>query len=179
MGLLAPVILGALLIVAFALSAQQRLAIASHNAPMPARQIAYQMRVHHDAAIRLKQSDPALDTYVDALNDNDDQFLSCITGKSVATAMMTTHNFIPVLLTSPDEANSVTEELARQSLTSPGLQQTAANAWTTRADGAHLVPVVGIGILNFPNLRTASGLIPAPNCLFPDGAPTIVTQVIP
>ena len=39
MGLLPPVILGALLIVAFALSAQQRLALNSRTGPMPARQI--------------------------------------------------------------------------------------------------------------------------------------------
>jgi len=179
MGLLPPVLIGAFLIVAFALSAQQRLTIASHNGPMPARQIAYEMLVHHDAAIRLKQSDPALDTYVDALNDNDELFLSCIWGKSVATTMMTTQNFIPQLLTGPDQVNRVVEELIRQSVTSPRLEQTGLTAWSIRPDGTHIVPVAGIGILDFPNMRTSSGLVPAPNCLFPNGAPTIVTQVLP
>src|SRR5579859_8012727 len=88
MGLLTPVILGALLIVAFALSSQQRLGLASHAGPMPARQIAYLMRAHHQGAISLKQATPGLDTVIDAppatMTVGDHLFLSCISGKFVA-----------------------------------------------------------------------------------------------
>jgi len=179
MGLLPPVILGALLIVAFALSAQQRLAIASHDAPMPARQIAYRMRVHHEAAIRLKQADPSLDTYVDALNDNDYQFLSCIEGKTVTTVMMTISFALPELVIGPSEVDAVVEELARQSIIAPELGRTGQTAWANGNGGTLVAPTAGIGILDFPNMRTATGIIPAPPCLTPDGAPAIVTQVLP
>jgi hypothetical protein len=179
MGLLPPVILGALLIVAFALSSQQRLALAGHNAPLPARQIAYQMRVHHEAAIRLKQADPSLDAFVDALNDNDNQFLSCIQDKTVMTVMMIFPSSVPELVIGPSEVDAVVEELARQSVIAPELGRTGQTAWSNGNGGTLVAPVAGIGILDFPNIRTATGLMPTPPCLAPNGAPAIVTQVLP
>jgi hypothetical protein len=154
------------------------LAIASHAGPLPARQIAYQMRVHHEAAIRLKRADPLLDTYVDALNDNDEQFLSCIRDKSVTTVMMFA-SAIPQLVIGAGEVDAVTEELARQSVVAPELGRIGQTAWANGNTGPSIVPVSGIGILDFPNMRTAMGLIPAPPCIAPDGAPAITTQVLP
>lgn len=182
MGLLPPVILAALLVVAFAFSSQQRLAIASHAGPTPARQIAHQMRLHHEAAIRLKRNDPALDTYTDALNDNDSQFISCISGKTVTTVMMTIGDattLMPFVLVGVSETNAIVQELARQSVIAPELGRIGQTAWANGNGGTRVVLVAGIGILDFPNMRTATGLIPAPPCLAPDGAPAIVTQVLP
>ncbi len=190
MGLLPPVILGALLIVAFALSSQQRLAIASHTGPMPARQIAYQMRVHHQAAIALKQADPTLSTVTDALNDNDFLFLSCINGNYVATVMMTVIGIplIPTRMINTAEANAVVQELSRQSVLAPELGRIGQTAWATGYDNAPstlVAPVVGIGLVQFvPSqvaiIHTVDGDLPLPDgCLTPDGAPVIMTQVLP
>jgi len=187
MGLLPPVLLGALLIVAFALSAQQRLAIASHTGPVPARQIAYQMRVHHQAAIALKQADPGLTTVTDALNDNDYQFLSCINGNYVATAMMTVGDSItlmPMVMVGEAEANAIVEELARQSVIAPELGRTGQAAWSVGYAGSPstlITPVVGVGMVDGASIRTSSGLIPASfaACPVPTGAPILVTQVLP
>jgi len=185
MGLLPPVILGALLIVAFALSSQQRLTIASHTGPVPARQIAYQMRVHHQAAIALKQADPALSTVTDALNDNDFLFLSCINGNTVATVMMTVTGIplIPRVMVGQTEANAVVEELARQSVMAPELGRVGQTAWSAGYDGvagALITPVVGVGTSDAANIHTTTGLVPLPDsCLAPAGAPVILTQVLP
>ena len=187
MGLLPPVILGALLIVAFALSSQQRLTIASHTGPVPARQIAYQMRVHHQAAIALKQADPGLSTVTDALNDNDYQFLSCIDGNYVATVMMTVE-LIPTLMISAAEANAVVTELARQSVMAPELGRVGQTAWSigyNNAPSTLVTPVVGIGLVQFvpsevATIHTIDGDLPIPDgCLTPNGAPVIMTQVLP
>lgn len=184
MGLLPPIILGALLIVAFAFSAQQRLAIASHAGPIPARQIAYQMRVHHQAAIRLKLADPALDIVTDALNDNDDQFLSCIHDKTVTTALMTIGDamtLMPFVLIGAPETNMVVQELARQSVIAPELGRVGQTAWSigyTGASSTLVTPVVGVGIADGGYIRTSSGLIP-PTCIVPVGAPVLITQVLP
>lgn len=184
MGLLPPVILGALLIVAFALSSQQRLAIASHAGPMPARQIAYQMRIHHEAAIRLKRATPGLITVTDALNDNDDQFVSCIDAKTVSTVMMIVGDattLMPFVIVGVSETNAIVQELARQSIIAPELGRVGQTAWSigyADSPSTLITPVVGIGVADGGDIRTSSGLIPTP-CLAPTGAPVIMTQVLP
>jgi hypothetical protein len=191
MGLLPPVILGALLIVAFALTSQQRLAIASHTGPMPARQIAYQMLVHHWAAVRLMQSNPASYAQlelVDALYDNDYQFLSCMQGNTVTTVMMTVEPMIPTLMISTAEANLVEQELSRQSVIAPELGRIGQTAWSVgynNASSTQVTPIVGIGLAQFVpsevgTIHTIDGDLPLPDgCLMPDGAPVIMTQVLP
>ena len=190
MGLLPPVILGALLIVAFALTSLQRLAIASHSGPMPARQIAYQMRTHHQGAIALKQADPSLETVIDAppptMSVGDFRFLSCISGQSVSTAAMEVGDaatLIPEVSIPSTEIDAVLEELARQSVMSPELGRLGAMGWSTGSGGvrsAAITPIAGIGITAGAQIRTAFGLIPlTANCPIPDGAPIIVTQVVP
>lgn len=185
MGLLAPVILGALLIVAFALSAHQRLAIASHTGPMPARQLAYLMRVHHQAAISQKMVTPSLQTVIDAappsMNIDDFMFLSCVTQKSVTTFMMTITEgggfdlaVIPRLMTSTANANAVVRELRRQSVVTPELGRLGNTPWAIGYGGnpaALVAPMPQIGMSD-------SVTIPS-GCLYAPGVPTIVTQVIP
>jgi len=186
MGLLPPVILGALLIVAFALSSQQRLAIASHAGPLPARQIAYLMRAHHQGAIWLKQADTALETVIDAppptMNVGDYLFLSCISGKVVATSV-TTITPIPVAEMGMAEANAVVVELARQSVVSPELGLLGQTPLAVGYDGnpaALVAPAPGIGLSDGTDIHTGTGLVPVPSgCLIPAGAPTILTQVLP
>jgi hypothetical protein len=186
MGLLPPVILGALLIVAFALSAQQRLGLASHAAPMPARQIAYVMRAHHQGAIGLKQATPGLQTVIDAppptMSVGDDLFLSCISGKFVATSV-TTMTPLPTVKLQSAAANAVVAELARQSILVPELGRTG---WTPLATGynnsplALTAPAPGVGLSDGTNIHTTAGLIPIPpDCVIPSGAPTLITQVVP
>ena len=190
MGLLAPVILGALLIVAFALTSLQRLAIASHAGPLPARQIAYQMRTHHQGAIALKLADPSLVTIIDApppsMNVGDFRFLSCISGQSVSTAAMEVGDavtMIPQVTIPAAEIDALLEELFRQSVMSPELGRMGSVGWSTGYDGvrsAAITPIAGIGITSGAQIRTAFGLIPlTANCPIPDGAPIIVTQVVP
>lgn len=159
MGLLAPIILGALLIVAFALTSQQKLAIASHTGPMPARQIAYLMRVHHQSAIKQKLANPALDTIVDAapptMAISQDLFNSCLQGKVVATGIFTVGVAAPLL--SPAEADAVVAELKLQTV------------------GAAISPFIsppGIGL-------TGESLSPSVPCPMPAGVPVIITQVLP
>ena len=187
MGLLPPVILGALLIVAFAFSSQQRLALASHDGPLPARQTAYRMRVHHEAAIRLKRADPDLITVTDALNDNDDQFLSCIGDKTVATVMMIIGDettLMPLVIAEVPETNAIVQELARQSIIAPELGRVGQTAWSVGYPGsssALIPPVVGVGVMEGANIRTSSGLASASSvgCPAVTGVPVIVTQVLP
>ena len=118
MGLLAPIILGALLIIAFALTSQQKLAIASLGGPMPARQIAYLMRVHHQSAIKQQLAAPSPGEEVDlapptmAINEN--LFVSCLYGKIVATGIFTSGTGAAIL--SPADANAVVAELKRQTI---------------------------------------------------------------
>jgi hypothetical protein len=185
MGLLPQVILGALLIVAFALSAHQRLAIASHTGPMPARQIAYLMRTHHQAAVNLKQATPSLQTVVDAappsMNLDDFVFLSCVAQKSVATFMMTITAgvgpdlaVIPRLMISTAEANAVVEELKRQSVVEPELGSLSQAPWAAGYGGNPAALVAPSPQVGFSDNVT----LPA-SCLYAPGVPTIVTQVIP
>jgi hypothetical protein len=185
MGLLPQVILGALLIVAFALSAQQRLHLNSGTGPMPARQLAYLMRQHHQGAIALKQATPSLQAVIDAppptMNINDFVFLSCIGQKSVATFLMTiTQNggyglaVIPRLMISTTEANAVVEELRRQTVMAPELGRTGQSPWATGYNGSPaplIAPSSSVGFADDLNLPAG--------CMSASGVPTIITQVLP
>jgi hypothetical protein len=189
MGLLPQLLLGALIVAAFAATMQQRLAIASRADVLQARQLAYLMRTHHQAAVKLKLATPSLDTLTDAPPGpmiNDFRFLSCITGKVVVTSMyeISGPEIIPVLAYGTDQANAVVAELIRQSVLAPELGRVGKTPWSTGYDGAPsalMTPVAGIGTANGTTVRTAAGPIPLPNpcSQAPLGAPTMVTQVLP
>lgn len=175
MGLLPQILLGALVVAAFAATMQQRLAIASHANFLQARQFAYMLRTHHQAAINLKQADSTLQTTI-----ADSRILSCITGKVVITVAW---NSLAVM-TSPDEANTVVEELARQSVLAPELGRVGQTRWSVGYNGIHsalITPVAQTGISDGANIRTGTGVFPLPlDCRFiPYGSPAMVTQVLP
>lgn len=182
MGLLPPVLIGALLVVAFAFSSQQRLAIASHAPPMPARQLAYLMRAHHQAAVALKVATPSLDTVTDVAPPTmtvagDYTFISCISGNYVATGLFVigdTTTLAPLTLIGAAESNAVVTELKRQSVLSPELGQVGSTPWAVGngSSGAQIAPVTGIGLVG----DAALAGIPCP---MPNEAPVIVTQVLP
>src|SRR5579871_2296355 len=115
MGLLPSVILGALLIVAFALTAQQRLSIANPTGPLPARQIAYLMRTHHQAAIDQKLANNSLEAEGNFAPptmtvSGDYTFVSCIHDKVVATGLFVVGDamtLIPFAIFGTAENNAV------------------------------------------------------------------------
>jgi hypothetical protein len=183
MGLLPSIIIGALLIVAFTLSAQQRLDLNSRAGAMPARQIAYLMRAHHQSAVSQKLADPALDTIVNAAPPTmtvagDYTFLSCIHGKIVMTAAFVIGDavtIIPFPVFSLAENNEVVTELRRQSVLPPELGLLGRTPWAVGYNGspaALIASASGIGL--------SDEVVPSPiPCLVPSGVPAIVTQVLP
>jgi len=185
MGLLAPVIIGALLIVAFTLSAQQRLDLNNRTGPMPARQVAYLMRVHHQSAVNQKLADPELDTVVNAAPPTmtitgDYTFLSCIHGKVVVTAAFIIGDaltLMPIPIFSTAENNAIVTELRRQSVLPPEFGLLGHSPWTVGNGGsptAMITPTSGIGLSD----EIDAGPISLP-CPIPSGVPAIVTQVLP
>jgi hypothetical protein len=182
MGLLPQIILGALLIVAFALSAQQRLALNPRTGPMRARQIAYLMRAHHQAAVNAKMADNALTNEGDyapptMTTTGDYTFVTCIGAKTVVTGLFvigddTTLMALPLLGNA--ENNAVVAELRRQSVLPPELGSLGGKPWAVgynASPAALIAPTPGVGL---------AGEVPASApCLPPGEAPVIVTQVLP
>jgi|SRR5579859_2650123 len=178
MGLLPQVILGALLIVAFALSAQQRLAIASHTGPMPARQIAYLMRVYHQSSVAYATNvvlpngtvaDPPPEWDVTST-----LFKSCWDGISVVTSlngMQTAEN------------NAVAQELVRQSVIPPEYGLLTPVSWAIGYNGStvsQLARVPGVGLSDGANIQSGAGAIAlATGCAVSSGAVAIQTRVLP
>ncbi len=180
MGLFPQIMLGALILAAFAFTAQQKLSLGSHNGPMPARQIAYLMRVHHQAAVNLKAATPSLAAVGDfgpPSMASEERVVSCIEGKFVVTGLFTigdttTLMFLPVVGTA--ESNAVAAELKRQSVLSPELGRLGQ---TPRATGYNGSPASSIAPVTQAGLSDEFPLIP--NCLLLPGIPAMVTQVIP
>ena len=180
MGLLPSLILGALIVTAFAFTAQQRLVLASPAGPMPARQIAYLMRVYHQSSVayQLSAKGPA------GVIANPPSFLtasfyftSCTDGNSVVT-------FVGGQSASPQwtggagayQNQSVVRELLRQSLSPPELgpvRQTSQIA-------GQIAPVPGIGLSTGTQIQSGSGLLTLPSgCGVAAGLPAIQTRVAP
>lgn len=177
MGLLPPVILGALLIVAFALSAQQRLALNTHTGPMPARQVAYLMRVYHQSSVSLKGSPtpPPLGPLANPPSNLAGQtfYASCADAKSVVTYLIGETLY---------RNEAVAAELARQSVAPPELGKNGSGTTIGYGglDAPYAVPVAGIGLSNGAQIvGTADVTILPANCSVPAGAPALQTQVLP
>ena len=185
MGLLPSVILGALLIVAFALSAQQRLALNPRTGPMPARQLAYLMRAHHQSAVNQKLANTNLDTATDFAPPTMTivgyyTFVSCVQDNVVATGLFIVGDattLMPLPLLDTAENNAVVAELRRQSVLPPELGLLGGRPWTVgynASPSALIAPTPGVGLSD----ELAAGPIAMP-CPMPSGVPVIITQVLP
>jgi hypothetical protein len=171
MGLLPQLLLGALIVAAFAATLQQRLAIASHNGPLPARQIAYQMRVYHQSSVTYKEANAALSGTIAAPPPSLTPaapiaafFVSCADAHSVVTTLNQ-----PLSAYTNQE---IAQEMSRQSVSPPEL---GGSGKPPQAIG-----IPGIGLSNGMALQTGLGLTALPaGCAVAAGLPAIVTQAVP
>jgi hypothetical protein len=170
----ASVLICALLLSALAQDARQRLALRSVGVPQPTRQIAYTMRVFHQAAIRAVIAAggiagaviPALPVWL-----TDQRFAACANGKTVATYTVGL---------SQSENQALAPEALRQSVSPPELGTVAVSDSVVGAGGpAPLAAYArGIGQSNGATLSTPSGAV-MPPCVIPEDAVAIVTQAVP
>gem|GEM_PF-5214723 len=153
--------LAALVLAAFALASQQRLAIASHNGPAPARQIAYLMRSYHSSAVAYKLVHNSA-TQAIAGPAGMTGFVSCADAQNVVTTVDQSYG------AARDE--QIVGELLRQSSTPPEFG-TAIRAG---------IGVPGIGLSNGTQIQTGLGVVALPAaCAVPAGLPAMLTQVLP
>jgi len=156
MGLFPQMMLAALIVAAFALTSQQRLAIASHGGPDPARQIAYLLRSYHSAAVAFKLANPATTQTIVAGEAGMTGFISCADAKTVVTTIDQSYG------TARDQ--QIADELLRQSV----------------ATGQAGIGVPGVGVSNGTQLQTGLGLLALPaSCPVTAGAPAIQTRALP
>ncbi len=162
MGPFPQMMLAALILAAFALASQQRLAIASHGGPDPARQIAYLLRVYHRSAVATKLADPATVQTIAAGPAGMTGFVSCADAQSVVTTIDQSYGAA--------RDQEIAGELLRQSAAPPELGA---------ADRA-AIGVPGIGLSDGTQLRTGFGAVALPAaCAVAAGLPALQTQVVP
>jgi hypothetical protein len=166
MGLFPQLLLGALIVVAFAATAQQRLAIASHTGPDPARQIAYLMRVYHRSSVAYKTAN------------------SSAAGTIAAPPpSMTAPQPVATFFTSCADATSVVTTLADSlgAHRNQGIaQELSREAASPSTKPAPAIGIPGIGLSNGTALQTGLGVTALPaNCTVAAGLPAIVTQAVP
>ena len=186
MGVFQQMIVVGLLFTAASFTAVQRLQIATPNAPFPARQIAYNMRLFHQAAIAFKIANPSdTATAADPLPVPVPSFLTewrvaaCADPKNVAT--------YTVGLTAAQNRDIVSE-LLRQSVSPPELGIISASPAVTGYLGSVTPQAAydpGIG-LSEPAPAEAGGTVVntgygavTPACSIPAGASVMQTQVMP
>ena len=156
MGGFPQMLLAALIVAAFAFTAQQRLAIAAHNGPAPARQIAYLLRTYHRSAVAFKQANPATTQTIVAGPAGMTGFVSCADSHSVVTTIDQSYG------TARDQ--QIAGEMLKQSLPadSPG------------------IGVPGVGMSDGTRLQTGFGALALPAaCPVEAGLPAMQTQVLP
>ena len=169
MALVPQIMLGALILLAFAFTAQQKLVIANHTGPAPERQIAYLMRAYHQASVSAKAANGGLTGTVanpsPAMSGAGSVaffFTSCADAKNVVTTLSETLNGY--------QNQSIARELARQSAAPPELGGVAP----------HSVVIPGVGLSTGNAVQTGVGALALPaGCAVTAGMPAIVTQVIP
>lgn len=169
MALVPQILLGALILLAFAFTAQQKLAIANSKGPVPERQIAYLMRVYHQASVAAKAADGSL---TGALANPSPAmsgaspvaffFTSCADATSVVTTLIDPAGSY--------RNQSIARELARQASAPPELGTVAPRT----------VVIPGTGLSTGASIQTGAGQTPLPaNCTVTAGLPVIVTRVVP
>ena len=108
MGPFPQMMLAALVLAAFALASQQRLAIASHSGPAPARQIAYLLRSYHSSAIAIKLAAPATTQTIVAGPPSMTGFISCADAQNVVTTIDQSYGAArdqQIIMATPDAAD--------------------------------------------------------------------------
>jgi len=161
MGPFPQMMLAALILAAFALASQQRLAIASHGGPAPARQIAYLLRSHHSAAVSFKLANPATTQTIVAGEAGMTGFISCADAKTVVTTIDQSYG------TARDQ--QIAGELLRQSVSSGQTGVVAPGGG-----------VPGIGLSDGTQLQTGFGAVALPAaCPVTAGLPAMQTRVLP
>jgi hypothetical protein len=166
MGLLPQLMLCALIVAAFAVTAQQRLAIASHSGPAPARQIAHLMEVYHRSSVAYKEANPAAAGVIAAPPPGMTPpqpvatfFASCADGHSVVTTLTDSLGAY--------RNQQIARELSRQALDQVG-------------EPAQIIGVPGIGLSTGNAVQTGLGLATLPaNCTVAAGLPAVITQAVP
>lgn len=156
MGGFPQMLLAALVVAAFAFTAQQRLAIAAHNGPDPARQIAYLLRTYHRSAVAVKLASPATTETIVAGPAGMTGFVSCADAHSVVTTIDQSYG------TARDQ--QIADALLKQSL----------------GQDSSGIGVPGVGISDGTRLQTGLGAIALPAaCPVEAGLPAMQTQVVP
>jgi hypothetical protein len=177
MGAAIPLLVLALAYLAWLQGIGQNLALGRPNGPTPARQIAYNMRLYHQAAVALKSGDTAQTMNgVLAVTPpgflTDGRFTSCAASKSVVTYS----NGLNLA-----QSRDVTAELLRQSVVPPELGGGNTSPLFPAVDGASgplAGYAAGIGISDGSKINNGFGsLVPA--CAVPAGLAAIQTQVLP
>ena len=156
MGLFPQMMLAALIVAAFALTSQQRLAIAGHGGPDPARQVAYLLRAYHRSAVAYKLANPAAAQTIVAGPAGMTGFVSCADATSVVTTLAQSFG------TARDQ--QIASELVSQSV----------------APGQTGIGVPGVGLSDGARLKTGFGPVALPaDCAVDTGLPAMQTRVLP
>ena len=177
MALVPQILLGALVLLAFAFTAQQRLAIANHAGPAPERQVAFLMRAYHRSSVAAKTAAPSL---TGVLADPSPSmtgaapvaffFTSCADAHDVVTTLGGASATPGADAAGAYQNQSVARELARQSASPPELGLTAPQR----------TAVPGIGLSTGAAVETAAGALAFPaGCAVKAGLPAIQTRVVP
>jgi len=163
MGPFPQIMLAALVLAAFALASQQRLAIASHTGPAPARQIAYLMRSYHSSAVANKLGATSATPPTETTTITG--FVSCADAQNVVTTVDQSHGTYDTART-----EQIVGELLRQSSAPPEFGNAIRPG----------IGVPGIGLSNGTQIQTGLGMVALPpTCPVPAGLPAILTQVVP
>ena len=163
MGAALPLLVIALAYLAWLQGIGQNWSLAGHNVPAPARQIAYNMRLYHQAALTLKSANPGLVGVLAVTPPaflTDGRFVSCAASKSVVTYGNGLNSA---------QSRDVGAELLRQSIAPPELGITASALAGNAA---------GIGISDGSKINNGFGSL-VPSCVVPLGLAAIQTQVLP
>jgi len=161
MGPFPQIMLAALVLAAFALASQQRLAIASHTGPAPARQIAYLMRSYHNASVTFKLANTGARHAITGATSISG-FVSCADAQNVVTTIDQSYGAA--------RDQQIVSELLRQSAAPP---EFGARSQTG-------IGVPGVGFSNGTQIQTGLGVIALPDiCPVAAGLPAMLTQVLP
>lgn len=150
----------------------QKAELAALTGPFPARQIAYNMRLYHQAAIAYKRQNPQADGALPlALPNflNDWRFVACADANSVVTMSQNLGSA---------ENRDLGQELLRQSLLPPELGIISPSAYFL--DGGKIAAgfAAGIGVSDGNMIQNGFGPV-TPACAIPAGSAAIQTRLAP
>ena len=162
-----PIVIVAVAYLAWLQGIGQRVALAGFVIPSPARQIAYNMRLFHQAALSLKTANPGASGVLAVVPPSfltDNRFISCAGNKAVVTYGAGLNSA---------QSRDVSGELLRQSVMPPEL---GASNFSPGLKPVGYASGIGLSDGTLVNNGFAS-LTPA--CAVPAGAAAIQTQLLP